>query len=394
MSTSQEIRIGLAGLGSRGLYWLSLLRKIKGFRVVALCDSVTSMHASALKALGDDAAGVRCYADYRAMLDDKTIDAVASTVRCKEQGALAAMAMEAGKHVHSEVPAAHSLEDCWRIVLAAERSGKTYMLGEQLRYAGFVSDWRDLVASGELGKVTYAEGQYFHYYVGKTFRDPATGEFFGPGGLAKHPNAVPTWLNGMPPIHYIVHDFSPLLRVMDDRAVEVFAMSTDSPSAAHPEVKMPDMQVALMKTAKGAIMRMAASFAQPHPEAEYHWTQVIGTKGSIEWQRSAHDKPKHWHVSWNSHDKRDAAWQWSPDPTKAPPEARESGHGGLDYYPHAAFRDAILHGVTAEFDVYRAMDVAAPAALAEESINRGGVKMIVPDFRPSASRPKGRAPRA
>ena len=33
---------------------------------------------------------------------------------------------EKARHVHAEVPAAHTIEDCWRIVVAAERSGCTY----------------------------------------------------------------------------------------------------------------------------------------------------------------------------------------------------------------------------------------------------------------------------
>ena len=49
---SAEIRIGLAGLGSRGLYWLDLLKSIPGFRVVALCDAVAVTHESGLAKLG------------------------------------------------------------------------------------------------------------------------------------------------------------------------------------------------------------------------------------------------------------------------------------------------------------------------------------------------------
>jgi len=43
--------------------------------------------------------------------------------------------------------------------------------------------------------------------------------------------------------------------------------------------------------------------------------------------------------------------------------------------------------------VYAAMDTAAPAILAAESIERGTQLMRVPDFRPSSERSAGRAPR-
>ena len=44
------------------------------------------------------------------------------------------------------------------------------------------------------------------------------------------------------------------------------------------------------------------------------------------------------------------------------------------------------------FDVYGAMDTAAPAILAAESIAQGTQLVRVPDFRPSSERPAGNAP--
>lgn len=388
---SDDIRIGLAGLGSRGLYWIDLLKLVPGFKVVALCDAFPALHEAGLKRLGDRAAGVKTYSDYRAFLDHPGMDAVALTVRCNEQGALAAMALEAGKHVNSEVPAAHTLDDCWRIVLAAERSRKTYLLGEQLRYAGFIDIWRKMVASGELGKITLAEGQYFHYYVSRNFRDPATGRALGPNEIAALPKVIASSLNSMPPIHYIVHDLSPLLKVLDDRVVEVVGMGTDGGSTMHPEVAAPDMQVALMKTQKGAVLRLAASFVQPHPETETHWQQVIGTRGAVEWKRSDYDKPKIWLANSKKHGKSDMDWSWEPlDSTE---ESRKSGHGGLDSHVHANFRDAVLGKRAIEFDVYKAMDVAAPSILAADSIAQSSRPLRVPDFRPGPHRAVGEAPR-
>jgi predicted dehydrogenase len=381
-----EIRIGVAGLGSRGLYMLLLLQCIKGFRVVALCDSVPALHGRARESLRHDD-GVRLYTDYEKFLADPGMDAVMLAVRCQEQGAMAVMALEAGKHVNSEVPAAHSIEDCWRIVAAQERSGKVYQLAEQIRYAGFVEAWQKLVAEGALGKITYAEGQYLHYIPERMLRDPKTGTYLPVAEWKSHPDAMRGWLATMPPIHYVVHDLSPILKVIDDRVVDVTGMSTDPPSAAHPELPAPDMQAALMKTAKGAVLRMVASFSQPHPHKETHWQQVIGTQGSVEWKRSGHDKPKLWLKNAGSPDKTDM--DWTMERPNDPPEARETGHGGLDYHVHAAFRDAVLGVRPLEFDVYKAMDVAAPSILAADSIAQGSKPLPVPDFRPGKDRPKG-----
>src|SRR6185312_10745300 len=172
----------------------------------------------------------------------------------------------------------------------------------------------------------------------------------------------PTWMQRMPPIHYLPHELSPLLKVLDDRVSEVVAMGTRSPSYAFPDVAQPDMQVALTKTEKDTVLRMEASFAHPHPPTNYHWYQLTGTQGRVEWKRAARDRPKLWLAASGLDDLTDADWDTAP--LDAPDAARESGHGGVDLLPHLAFRDAVWGVKPLEFDVYRAMDTAAPAILA------------------------------
>jgi predicted dehydrogenase len=388
-----EIRIAVVGLGARGcLAFIPLIQRLKAYRIVAICDPIVALHDQARAQLKNPK-DVKAYARYEDVLADGEVDAIALTVRCREQGALAAMALEAGKHVNAEVPAAHTIEDCWRIVVAQERSGKVYQLAEQARYWGFVDGWRTLVSEGKLGRITFCEGQYIGYYgTRQFFQDPKTGNFYGVEDLPGHPEAKPTWLHTMPPIHYLPHELSPMLKVLDDRVVEVTAMSTHAPSYSHPQIGQPDIQVALMKTEKNAVLRMACGFTQPVPHARgHHWYQLMGTRGCVEWSRSAREKPKLWLAGSQMHDVADVDWRF--ERVDAPPEALASGHGDADYYVHATFRDAILANQKLEFDVYRAIETAAPAILAAESIAQGTKLMRVPDFRPSASRPRGEMPK-
>ena len=83
---------------------------------------------------------------------------------------------------------------------------------------------------------------------------------------------------------------------------------------------------------------------------------------------------------------------WRYERTDAPAEARSSGHGDADYYVHVEFRDAVLGVRPLEFDVYRAIETAAPAILAADSIDQGTRLMQVPEFRPSETRAAGLAP--
>ncbi len=90
-----DIRIGLVGLGHRGLHWLRLLQSLGGYRITAVCDPIAALHDRALAALENPA---KAYAAYEDILTDGNVDAIALCVRCREQGELAARALEAGKH--------------------------------------------------------------------------------------------------------------------------------------------------------------------------------------------------------------------------------------------------------------------------------------------------------
>src|SRR5687768_6724479 len=101
-----EIRVAVVGLGKRGTNaFIPLLEKLKGYRITALCDPIAALHERA-KAQLKRPRDVRIYTQYEDVLADPNVDAIELVVRCKEQGALAAQALAAGKHVNSEVPAA------------------------------------------------------------------------------------------------------------------------------------------------------------------------------------------------------------------------------------------------------------------------------------------------
>jgi len=387
-----EIRIGIAGLGRRALGWIRLLQKIPGYRIAAVYDWIEPLQERALAEIPyrED---VRAFGNYEDFLAYSGMDAVGLCVRQKEQGQMVAQALEAGKHVNSEVPAAYTMADCWRIVLGVERTGLVYSLAEQTRFWGFVDGWRRWVSEGRLGKITYAEGQYVGYYgTRQHFQDFKTGRQYAIEELPDHPEAQPTVLHALPPIIGGVgsHDMSLLLKALDDRVTEVTGMGTKQPSYAWPQIGSPDIQVALMKTEKDTVIRMLAGFNQPRPHGDHHWWQLIGTKGSLEWRRSLRDKPKVWFADGQMWDWAEVDWRY--ERTNAPPEARGSGHGDADYYVHMHFRDAVLKGRPLELDVYRAMETIAPAIRAYDSIVEGGRLMRVPDFRPNASRPAGQAP--
>ncbi len=86
--------------------------------------------------------------------------------------------LEAGYHTLLEKPMATTLEDCVRLVLAAERAGRVLQICHVLRYTAFFSRLHEILASGRLGDIITVEHRenvvYWHMahsYVRGHWRD-------------------------------------------------------------------------------------------------------------------------------------------------------------------------------------------------------------------------------
>lgn len=388
------IRMGVVGLGHRGV--LNAVAKAlayEDYRLEAVCDLrpevVSTVTADVERTHG---LKVRGYTEFETMLGREQLDAVAVQVDADKQVPLACRAMEAGCHVMMEVPVAYSLEHCWQLVLTVERTGKVFLLMEQLRYAGYIQAWRRIVQTGVIGKPLFVEGEYFGNKPDAFFQDER-GRFYSADQARRDPRARPTWRHLAPTIGYLPHELSPMLHVLDDRVVRVVAMSTAPRSYVYENIARADIQVALMHTQKDTLLRMAVAHTLPsihRGDLGSHWHHIKGTRGVLEWRRSGADQCRLWVEGWQLAQPLDVPW--TTFRTDAPPEAAQSGHGGLDFFVFAHFADAVLRGVPLEFDVYQAVETAAPAILAAKSIAEDSAPQDVPDFRPGPHRRPGEMP--
>ncbi|MBN2309394.1 MAG: Gfo/Idh/MocA family oxidoreductase [Candidatus Hydrogenedentes bacterium] len=381
------IRLGVAGLGSRALGCLHNAVRYDDYAPVAACDIRPAL-AERARARFHEEYGVdlHTYTDFDEMLAKEELDAVAVHVDADKQAPLICRALDAGLHVMAEVPLAYTIADCERIVRSVEQSGKVFLLMEQTRFWGFIRAWHTIVQSGVIGTPIYVEGEYIGYYPDLFFQDD-DGAFWRPEETHTHPEAAPTWRQKQPPICYLPHTLSPLLYVLEDRVERVVGMSTRAQGYRHPEIRTPDIQVALMHTEKDAVMKVAAGFTTPvihRGGTSHHWYHIKGSEGAVEWSRAEWDKPKLWIEGWETPEA--IAMPWTRTWTGGPRRDEASGHGGSDFYVYAQFADAVLRGVPAELDVYKAVDTAAPAILAATSIAEGSMPQDVPDYRPKHTR--------
>lgn len=87
---------------------------------------------------------------------ERSLVGVAVAAPAEFHADIALRAFAAGKHVFVEKPIALSIDDAERMRAAAEKSGKTLMVGHLLRYHPAFETLLDLVRAGTLGQLRYA----------------------------------------------------------------------------------------------------------------------------------------------------------------------------------------------------------------------------------------------
>lgn len=349
------LNVGVAGL-RRGQSLLRVFHNHREAQVVSVCDLDGDRAGRVSGAYG--VPGV--YRDFEAFLASGP-DVVVVATPGPLHAAQAIEAMEAGAHVLSEVPAAWTLEECRALAAAVQRTGRVYMMAENMNFYHYIRQWRAQVRDGAIGEVFYAEAEYIHDCRGM-MRDAGGG---------------PTWRAGMPPIYYCTHSLGPVLDIMDDRCVSAVGMATGSHT--DPESGAIDMEVGLFRTAKGRVVKILCGFGVAR-EPAMHWQVFYGTAGALENRRAPWEDAKRYRAG----EERMVPIPAEASDPDAPPEAKAGGHGTSEYYMVDGFIQAVLDGAPPPIDVYRALDYSAPGLCAHLSAEQGGAPVAVPDFRPGA----------
>ena len=128
--------------------------------------------------------------------------------------------MENGKHAATEIPAAYTLEDCWKLVEYAEKYEKNCSMMENVNYGRMEMLAFNLVRQGLLGDILHAEGGYLHDLRSIKFEDRDEGLWRRAHAMQRNGNMYPT------------HGLGPIANCMDNNRGDRFAtlVSMSSPS--------------------------------------------------------------------------------------------------------------------------------------------------------------------
>jgi len=154
MAAPEPIRIGVVGLGYWGPNLARNFSGLPGSEVRWVCDGSEAAREKAALQFP----GARVTAELEDLLADAELDAIALATPVPSHAELAVRVLEAGKHCFVEKPLAQSVADAERAVAAAQRTGRTLMVGHLLEYHPGVLKLKELADSGELGEIYYIYG--------------------------------------------------------------------------------------------------------------------------------------------------------------------------------------------------------------------------------------------
>lgn len=384
-----RVRLGVVGVGRRGLSMIHDFLGIEDLDIVALCDNVKA-NAEKGKVMVEKAGrpSPAMYTDgdyaFEKLCQRDDIDFVFSPTPWEWHARVALAAMNNGKHVGVEVPMATSMKDLWALVEASERTRRHCIMMENCCYDFNETLVLNMVRDGLFGEITHGEGAYIHDL--REILNENDSE-----GLWRR--AWHTRLNGN---LYPTHGLGPVANYMNinrgDRFDYLVSMSSPSRSLdAYREKTVPkgspkwrekyicgDMNTTLIKTVKGLTIKVQHDVSTPHPYDRINLIQ--GTKGVfrdyparvfVDGQEGGHRftnidkyKEKYTHRLWKELGEK----------------ARGAGHGGMDFIMAWRLVQCFRDGLPYDMDVYDGAAVSAPFPLSAVSVRSGSMPVKIPDF--------------
>lgn len=381
----EHVRVGFVGVGGRGHGLLREMLAVEGAQVTAVSD-VVEAHAlrarDSVQEAGQPTPAIE--ADWRRLCERDDVDLVYVCSPWDWHTPQTVWAMQCGKHVAVEVPAATTLADCWQLVDTSEQTRRHCTLLENCVYGYSEMMVLNIVRAGMLGTLTHAEAAYIHDLRSLLLSDWGEGLWRREPHKTRNGNLYPT------------HGLGPVARYLDihrgDRLTRIVSMSSLSAALAeyrdaHVPADNPkrseryicgDMNSSLIQTALGRTILLQHDVVTPRPYSRLNLVQ--GTKGTFA------DYPPRIFLDGQS----DHAWQ-SLDAFKGQYEhslwkeygelaLKMGGHGGMDFLMNYRLIQCFRQGEPPDIDVYDAAAWSAPGPLSEISVAWGSIPLPFPDF--------------
>jgi predicted dehydrogenase len=374
------------------------MKMIDGVEIRALCDLLPERAAAAGKRLDGSIHKPTLYSGdkdaWKKLCEQEDLDLVMITTPYYMHASMAVYAMEHGKHVASEVPAAATVEECWQLVETAERTRKHCMMLENYAYGFFQVLTLNMARKGFFGDIVHGECAYNTSKMGNNFSKSMYWNMWWLRLYAsKKGNIYPTHglgsvaqimnINRGDRFDYLVsmesNDF-----MMQARARELAATDDFFKEFADKNYRG-NINTSIIRTVKGRTIMVQHDATSPRgPHTTIHG--ITGTKGmALEYPLPARiSKDLN---GWLPQAEFDAlAKEYTPTIITRIGELTNQvgGHGGGDLLEDWRLVDCLRNGLPLDQDVYDAAAWSSIGPLSEWSVLNRSNSIDIPDFTAGA----------
>ena len=394
------VRVGFIGLGMRGPGAVERFTHIPGIKIMGLCDLYPERVDNAQKILSN--AGLPAAAAYsgdenawKQMCDRDDIDLIYIATDWKRHAPMMIYAMEQGKHVACEVPAAMTMEEIWDVINTAEKTQKHCMMLENCVYDFFELTTLNMIQKGVFGEVLYAEGAYIHQL--EEFWDYYEGDWRMEYNKTHRGDVYPT--HGIGPACQALNihrgDKMNYLVSVDSDPVSIPAFLKKDRNEDVTDFKNGQHTVTLIRTENGKTIEIQHDVASPRPYSRMY--QITGTKGfankypmeGYALQADAIEKGSIPNLenlsahSFVSDEVRKALMEKYKHPIQIELEEQAKkvgGHGGMDFIMDYRLIYCLRNGLPLDMDVYDLAERCCLVPLTAISLENGSAPVEIPDF--------------
>jgi predicted dehydrogenase len=387
-----QVKVGIIGLGNRGTGMTRLVHALfpDKAKITAICDLLNEKVERTFEYLKENGQEPAVYSGtedaWKEMAERDDIDLVMVFTNWEQHVPMCVYSMQQGKHVAVEVPAACTVEDCWKLVNTAEETQKNCMMLENVCYGSEELWVLNMVKQGVFGTLTYAEAAYIHNLRQMLFGDSYYNKWRIRHHVKRNGNLYPT------------HGLGPVAQYMDidrgDRFEYLVSMSslqvslTEHSKTVEPDnefynrsdFKHGDMNTSLIKTANGRMITLKHDVVTPRPYSRIN--ALAGTKAYHEGYPSRltiFGKGHRWldEETYNEYYEKYEHPVWETMREKI---EKHGGHGGMDFVEIYRLIDNLNKGLPLDMDVYDAASWSVVGPLSEISVETGGRPVKFPDF--------------
>lgn len=388
----KNLKIAIIGTSGRGIGLMDCILDMPDVDIIAVCDVYQDRIQNGVNLVKNKKGNIpNGYQNYKDIIEKEEVDCVVIASSWDSHRRITLDFMEASIPVGMEVGGAHSLEECWELVRAYERTKTECMMLENCCYGREEMTILNMIKQGLFGEIVHCQGGYEHDLREEVCMGIENRHYRLNNYKLRNGEIYPT------------HEIGPIAKYLDinngNRFVTLTSMSSkscglnqwiaDNKGKDHPDAKIKfnqgDVVTTMIKCSNGETVLLTHDTSLPRVYSRAG--RVQGTKGIwMEDKKAVHIEGLSPKEDWADPEK-----SWEPlegymDKYEHPlwKEYRElgirGGHGGMDYLVLRAFFEAVKTKSPMPINIYDTATYMAVTILSENSIALGSIPVVFPDF--------------